>query len=77
LGNQADKHKVVLKYKPAIIALGYDQHVFTQTLQKTLIDNNLNSEIIRLESYFPQVYKSSLLQAKLNTSSLEPANKLI
>jgi len=77
LGNQADKHKVVLQYKPAIIALGYDQHVFTQTLQKTLIDNNLNSEIVRLESYFPQVYKSSLLQAKLSSSSLETANKLI
>lgn len=62
LGNHSDKHKVIIQYNPAIIALGYDQHAFTQTLQKTLIDHNLNSEIIRLESYFPQLYKSSLLQ---------------
>lgn len=65
LGHQSDKHKVVLQNKPAVIALGYDQFVFTQTLQKTLIDHNLNSEIVRLQPYFPQVYKSSLIRQKL------------
>ena len=65
LGNQADKHKVVLQHKPAVIALGYDQFIFTQTLQKTLIDHNLDSEIVRLQPYFPQVYKSSLIRQKL------------
>ena len=67
LGNQTDKHKVILQYKPAVIALGYDQFVFTQTLQKTLIDHNLNSEIVRLTAYFPQVYKSSLIRQKLES----------
>lgn len=70
LGNHENKHLVILKNKPDIIVLGYDQFVFTQTLQKTLIDNQLNTEIIRLEAYLPQVYKSSLLREKI--SSINP-----
>jgi FAD synthetase len=73
LGNQTDKHKVILQHKPAVIALGYDQYVFTQTLQKTLIDHNLDSEIIRLEAYFPQVYKSSLIRQQLEGDKTAPA----
>ena len=70
LGNQSDKHKVILQHKPEVIALGYDQFIFTQTLQKTLIDHSLNSEIVRLESYFPQVYKSSLIRQKLEQEKI-------
>lgn len=73
LGNQTDKHKVILQHKPDVIALGYDQYVFTQTLQKTLIDHNLDSEIIRLEAYFPQVYKSSLIRQQLSADKTAPA----
>jgi cytidyltransferase-like protein len=62
LGNRGDKHQIVLKYRPAVIALGYDQFAFTQTLQKTLIDHNLNTEIVRLTPYFPQTYKSSQIR---------------
>jgi FAD synthetase len=64
LGNFGDKHKVILKYRPNIIALGYDQFVFTQTIEKTLIDANINTEVVRLEPYQPEVNKSSLLKAK-------------
>lgn len=64
LGNHEDKHKIVLKVQPDIIALGYDQFVFTQTLQSTLIKHGLDSEVVRLTPYYPQVYKSSLLRAK-------------
>lgn len=82
LGNAQDKHKVILKHQPDVIALGYDQYAFTQTLQKTIIENNLSTEIIRLDPYFPQLYKSSLLREKLgetkinsglNTPSTTPA----
>lgn len=64
LGNLHDKHAVILKHKPAILALGYDQFVFTQKLGKTLIDAGLNTEIIRMMPYHPQVYKSSILRQK-------------
>ncbi len=62
LGNEDDKYKVIRKYKPDIIALGYDQFVFTYTLNKIIIDENLDTEIIRLKSYKPSMYKSSLIK---------------
>lgn len=68
LGLAGDKHQVILKYKPDIIALGYDQFVFTQTLEKTIINNQISTEIIRLDAYFPQIYKSSLIRRQLETN---------
>ena len=69
LGDLHDKHKVLRKYKPAVIALGYDQFVFTQTLKKTLIDLKLDADIRRIDAFFPQVYKSSLLKHQLLDST--------
>jgi len=71
LGNHDNKHQVILDHRPTVITLGYDQFVFTQTLQKTLIANQLNTEIIRLDAYFPQVYRSSLLKPKSLTNQNE------
>lgn len=62
LGYTDDKYKVIKKYKPDIIALGYDQFVFTYKLHKILIDEKMDTEIIRLNPYKPQVYKSSLIK---------------
>lgn len=72
LGNHGDKHKVLRKYRPDIIALGYDQFVFTQKLKKTLIDLQLNTQIKRIDAHFPQVYKSSLLK-KMSDKEIEIA----
>jgi len=69
LGNKDDKHKVLKKYRPDVIALGYDQFVFTQRLEKTLIDNKINADIVRLQPYFPQIYKSSLLRKGLEVGN--------
>ena len=65
LGYKGDKHKVLRKFRPDIIALGYDQFVFTQRLEKTLIDLKLNATVMRLQPYFPQIYKSSLLRKNM------------
>lgn len=64
LGNLDNKHKIILKYKPDVICLGYDQFAFTYTLQKTIIDNKLNTQIVRLNPYRPEVYKSSIIKEK-------------
>ena len=64
LGNLEDKYKVLKKHKPDIIALGYDQFVFTQQLSKVLITLKLNSHIVRLDPYKPDMYKSSLIRKK-------------
>jgi len=71
LGDLNDKHKVLRKYRPVVIALGYDQFVFTQTLKKTLIDMKLDADIRRLDAFFPQVYKSSLIKHRLMDSAKE------
>lgn len=73
LGYQSDKHKVLKKYRPAVIALGYDQFIFTQKLEKTLIDLKLDAVIKRLDAYFPQVYKSSLLKKRIAAGESVPA----
>lgn len=62
LGSEDDKYKVIRKYKPDIIALGYDQFVFTYTLNKMIIDENMDTEIVRLEPYKPDMYKSTLIK---------------
>ena|SRR3989338_1710851 len=62
LGNPGNKYKVLLKYKPDVIALGYDQFAFTFRLEKFLIDNGINAKVIRLNPYRPAMYKSSLMR---------------
>lgn len=64
LGNLNNKYKVIKKHKPNIIALGYDQFVFTYQLKKIIIDNKLKTEIHRLKPYKPKIYKSSLVKKK-------------
>lgn len=75
LGYHSDKHKVLRKYKPSVIALGYDQFVFTQTLEKTLIGLKLDADIRRMDAFFPQVYKSSLIRHRLMDEAEKPANR--
>jgi len=61
-GYTDDKYRVIKKYKPNVIALGYDQFVFTYQLQKVLIDEKMDTEIIRLDAYRPDIYKSTLIK---------------
>ena len=77
LGLAGDKHKVILQYKPDIIALGYDQFVFTQTLEKTIINQQLSTEIVRLDAYFPQIYKSSLIRRQLESTQVNQTEAAI
>ena len=65
LGCKKDKYKIIEKYKPDIIGLGYDQNSFTKDLRKELKKRNLKIKIIRLKPYKPHKYKSSLLKNSL------------
>ncbi len=68
LGNAKDKNKVIKDYRPDIIALGYDQFAFTFRLEKFLMDIRLDSKIIRLNPYRPDMYKSSIIKNQLRES---------
>ena len=60
LGNLKDKYKIIEKFKPDVICLGYDQQAFTESLEEKLKEYNLlNTKIVRLKSYCPEKYKSS------------------
>jgi FAD synthetase len=65
LGNADDKYAVIRKYKPDVLALGYDQFVFTYGLENLFIKEKLDIEIARLKSFEPQTFKSSLIKRAL------------
>lgn len=62
LGDLKDKYKVIKKFRPDVIALGYDQFAFTYRLEKFLMDEKMNTYIQRLHPYGPEIYKSSLIR---------------
>jgi cytidyltransferase-like protein len=62
LGDHKDKLKAIKTYKPDIIALGYDQFAFTYSLEKLIIDLKMDTKIVRLKPYRPNMYKSSILK---------------
>ncbi len=68
LGSEGDKYAVLKKYKPNVIALGYDQFTFTFRLEKFLIDNTMDAKIVRMNPYRPTVYKTSLIRHAASAS---------
>lgn len=67
LGDLKDKTKVIKNYKPDIIALGYDQFAFTYLLDKMIIELGLQTKIVRLKPYRPDMYKSSIIKYNLDS----------
>lgn len=65
LGSLTDKYRVIKEEKPDVICLGYDQEFFIDKLSDKLIEFELKTEIVRLKSFKPDQYKSSLLACRL------------
>lgn len=61
LGSLGDKYAAIKKYRPNIICLGYDQKYFTDRLKAQIKKLKLNTKIIRLKSYKPEKYKTSII----------------
>jgi FAD synthetase len=51
----------IIKERPDIIALGYDQIAYTQHLKKDLAEVDLHPRIVRLRAHRPHIFKTSLL----------------
>lgn len=49
----------ILKEKPKIVALGYDQKHYVRNLKRHLTNLGLNVKIRRLKAFRPKIYKSS------------------
>ena len=61
LGNLNNYLTYILKEKPDIIALGYDQKEYVKELRKDLKNKKINIKIIRLKPYKEHIYKNYLL----------------
>ncbi len=55
----------ILKEKPNIIALGYDQEAYVKNLRKDLAEKGLLVKIVRLKSYKPHKYKNHLIKKRV------------
>ena len=62
LGSLTDKYAAIKKYRPDIIALGYDQKYFTERLKQKLKKLRLNTKVIRLKPFKPEKYKTSIIK---------------
>jgi FAD synthetase len=70
LGNNnrtsTDFYRIILRYKPAIIALGYDQRVDVGALRAWLSANGMRPKIVRIRSSLNKgAYKSSIIRKSL------------
>ena len=65
LGSKTDYLGHIIKHKPHVIALGYDQKAFTQGLQRKLAARGHKVKIVRLKPYKKHLYKSSKLLSRI------------
>ncbi len=54
----------IVKEKPSIIALGYDQKAYVDNLEKDLKNKGLIVKIVRLKPYKEHIYKNHLLKKR-------------
>jgi FAD synthetase len=64
LGGIKDPWPHIKKEKPDIIALGYDQGSFVRNLPEQLRKHKIQAKVIRLKSFRPEVFKSSIIRKK-------------
>lgn len=66
LGDSEDKIEGVLKLKPDVIVLGYDQKFDVVALEKAIKEKGLMTKVVRLDKAFhPDEYKSRIIKQKL------------
>ncbi|HPC34715.1 MAG TPA: adenylyltransferase/cytidyltransferase family protein [Candidatus Absconditabacterales bacterium] len=65
LGHQADMMFAIKKHKPDIVAIGYDQNSFIYELSKFLKENKLKTNVVTIDPYKENIYKSSKLKKQL------------
>jgi len=65
LGGKRAYIKHILREKPQIIALGYDQSAYTKNLRRLLLKHGQRVLVKRLEPYHAKKFKTSVIQRKL------------
>ncbi len=65
IGNEGVIYDIVAEVKPDIIALGYDQHVDTEKLERELKKRELKCKVIRLKPFHAKKFKSTIIKEKI------------
>lgn len=63
IGYIDDKYRILEEIRPDIIALGYDQTHFVESLEEELKVRKIFAKIVRLKPFKEHKYKSSLIKA--------------
>lgn len=61
LGSKTDRYAVFSEVRPDFICLGYDQQASIEAIEEACSRIGLSAKIVRIGSYEPHIYKSSLL----------------
>ncbi len=61
LGNKENIFNIIEEIKPNVICLGYDQPIDEIKLKQEINKRKLIIEVVRLKSFKPEIYKSSLM----------------
>jgi FAD synthetase len=72
LGNKNDFLSPIIKEKPELICLGYDQPIKITELKELLKKRGFELKIKRLKPYLKHKHKSSIIKKKINASFLQP-----
>ncbi len=78
LRSPADRYNIFKKYRPDVIALGYDQDVDIRELKTWLKENRIDAKVVRLRARLSDdVYKSSkfISRLALAANTADPAQK--
>ena len=62
LGDKTDTYTAFRRYRPDVVALGYDQEAFVHGLLAIIREKQMRTKIVRLEAYRPELYKSKKLK---------------
>ena len=62
MGDKTDMYRVIDKYKPDVIALGYDQKVYVDKLSNAITKFGLKTKIVKLAAYRENEFKSSKIK---------------
>ena len=63
LGYEDDFYKVIEEHKPAVLCFGYDQN--KQNIEAELKKRKIKAEIVTVDAFHPETYKSSIARKKL------------
>ncbi len=69
VGKEKDFYFLVKKFKPQILALGYDQSEPIQKVREELLKRKINAKIVVIKAFNEKKYKGSKIRQKIKENS--------